>query len=96
MRGLKSQKMAQLVMDGWVIHYNYFRPHESLKDKTPAEAARISQPLANWEDVARLDVRPFSRERILQAKGVMDKPSPFLSRRIMLRPLLRTRRGGLG
>ena len=68
MRGLKSLRSAQLVMDGWALHYNYFRPHESLGDRTPAQAARIDRPFKNWEDVARLDVRPYSQIRVKHEK----------------------------
>lgn len=64
MRGLKSQETAQLVMDGWAWHYNFFRPHGALKGKTPAQAAGIVTPLKDWEMVAGLDVRPFSQGRV--------------------------------
>ncbi len=96
MRGLKRQDTAQLIMDGWMVYYNFFRPHESLRDRTPAEAAHINQPLKNWEDVARLDVRPFSRQRIFEQKGMRRMPSPFRSRTFKRSPLLRARRSGLG
>ena len=33
------------------MYYNYFRPHTSLKDKTPAQAAGIKFPFRNWKDV---------------------------------------------
>jgi transposase InsO family protein len=41
MRGLKSIKTARQFLDGWLVHYNFFRPHMSLDDKTPAEVAGI-------------------------------------------------------
>jgi putative transposase len=63
MRGLKRRDTAQLVMDGWALHYNVFRPHESIGDRTPASVAGVEAPFASWEDVARLDVRPFSHKR---------------------------------
>ncbi len=66
MRGLKSQKTAQLVLDGWTIHYNHFRPHEALNGKTPGEYAGIEPPFKNWEDVARKDVRLYSQKRVLR------------------------------
>jgi putative transposase len=28
MRGLQSKESAKLVMDGWLVHYNFIRPHE--------------------------------------------------------------------
>jgi len=45
MRGLKDVKSARLFTEGWLIHYNYFRPHESLKNRTPAEVAGIISSL---------------------------------------------------
>lgn len=51
MRGLKTIKTARFFLDGWLVHYNFFRPHMSLKDKTPAEVAGITYPLHNWKDI---------------------------------------------
>ena len=51
MRALK--KPSTIIIEGFLVFYNYFRPHESLKDKTPAEAAKISFPFANWLDVVK-------------------------------------------
>jgi len=51
MRGLKSIETAQLFLDGWLIHYNFFRPHSSLKGRTPAEVARIEFPYKSWSDI---------------------------------------------
>lgn len=53
MRDLKSQESAQLIMDGWLVHYNFFRPHMSLKGKTPAEAAGIKYHVRNWGEVVK-------------------------------------------
>jgi transposase-like protein len=51
MRGLHSKESARLVMDGWLVHYNFFRPHESLKGRTPAEVAGVEAPFKSWADV---------------------------------------------
>jgi len=51
MRALK--KPSTLVLDGFLIFYNYFRAHESLKEKTPAEVAKIKFPFKNWLDVVK-------------------------------------------
>ena len=71
MRGLKTKKTAKLFLDGWLVHYNFFRPHMSLNDKTPAEVAGIKCPLRNWRDVveqpfeitARIPIRTASSKR---------------------------------
>jgi transposase-like protein len=51
MRGMKNIETARIIMDGWLIYYNFFRPHESLNNKTPAEMARASFPYKNWHEV---------------------------------------------
>jgi putative transposase len=53
MRGLKKQDTAELLLDGWLIHYNFFRPHESLKDRTPAQKAGIKFPYNDWLGIVR-------------------------------------------
>jgi len=53
MRGLKSIQSARLILGGFVIHYNFFRPHMSLEDRTPAEIAGIRLPFKNWEGLIR-------------------------------------------
>jgi len=40
-------------MNGWLVHYNFFRPHESLGDRTPAEKAGIKAPFKDWMDVVK-------------------------------------------
>ena len=39
MRGLKRENSP--IVDGFRVHYNFIRPHQSLKGKTPAEEAKI-------------------------------------------------------
>jgi transposase-like protein len=53
MRGMKSLDTARAILDGWLVYYNFFRPHESLNDKTPAEVAKIKFPYQNWLDVVK-------------------------------------------
>lgn len=53
MRGLKNIESAHDFIDGWLVHYNYLRPHTALKDKTPAEVAGIDYPYQNWADIIR-------------------------------------------
>ena len=57
MRGLKTRDSGQAFLDGWIIDYNYFRPHKSLGGKTPADVAGIDVPLSSWVDVVKLSVK---------------------------------------
>ena len=53
MKGLKTRKSARLILDGWLVFYNYLRPHEGLGGKTPAEKAQVKFPYKNWLDIVR-------------------------------------------
>ncbi len=53
MRGLKNLESAVDFIDGWLVHYNYLRPHTALNDKTPAKVAGIDFPYRNWADITR-------------------------------------------
>ena len=53
MRGMKKPETARHILDGWLVYYNHFRPHESLNDATPAQVAGIDFPYKNWLDVVK-------------------------------------------
>lgn len=53
LRGLKTPETARKFIEGWLIHYNYFRPHISLKGKTPAQRAGIVLSVNDWLDVVK-------------------------------------------
>jgi transposase-like protein len=48
MRGLKAFESTKQILEGYTVHYNCVRPHQSLKGKTPAQAARMDVP-NNWK-----------------------------------------------
>ena len=48
MRGLKSYESTKLLLEGYSVHYNCVRPHQTLSGKTPAQAARM-QVANNWK-----------------------------------------------
>lgn len=51
MKGLKTRKSSRLILDGWLVFYNFLRPHEALGGKTPAEVAKVKFPFRNWLDI---------------------------------------------
>lgn len=61
MRALKNRDTLEKFMDGWLVHYNFFRPHLSLKDRTPASVAGIRFPFRNWKDVVEQPIEITSR-----------------------------------
>jgi len=53
LRGLKTPETARRFLEGWLIDYNYFRPHISLNGKTPAQKAGIELSTTDWLDIVR-------------------------------------------
>jgi putative transposase len=66
MRGLHTIKSARQYIAGWLVHYNFFRPHMSLKDKTPAQAAGIKFPFRNWKDITEQPYEKTARIRLVE------------------------------
>ncbi len=89
MRGLKDMQTARLFTDGWLVYYNYLRPHEALNDRTPAQAAGVRYPYRNWHDiVASGQVSTVSQSSVVSAPRV-----PVISvTRVRSKPVARTRR----
>jgi putative transposase len=57
MRGMDKSETHQIILEGFILNYNYLRPHESLKGKTPAEAAKIATfPYKSWLDVIKSEI----------------------------------------
>ena len=54
LRGFKSLETAKMILDGFLINYNFFRPHMSLKDTTPAHEAGVKLPFDTWEGLLRI------------------------------------------
>jgi transposase-like protein len=75
MRALRNKDTLQKFTDGWLIHYNFFRPHMSLEDKTPAQEAGIRFPFRNWKDVCE---QPFEKT----ARIPIERGVPRLSSRM--------------
>ena len=59
MKGLVSiidiRPQALIILDGFLVHYNFFKPHLSLKGKTPAEQAGLKLPFKTWTEFVRQD-----------------------------------------
>ena len=51
MRALKNGDTLKRFMDGWLVNYNFFKPHMSLNGKTPAEEAGLKYDCHNWVNV---------------------------------------------
>ena len=53
-RGFKSVETARIILDGFMLHYNFFHVHLALS-KTPAEAAGLKIPFKTWTEFVRQD-----------------------------------------
>lgn len=87
MRGLKTFESMNEFLKGWVIHYNFFRPHLSLNDRTPAQTAGIDFPYHNWKELiekqpysvtARIPIKTRSIPRILPKPLRISPKTPRL------------------
>jgi putative transposase len=50
-RRMKKNETAKLIMEGWLVHYNFFRPQEALNNKTPGELAKATFPYKSWQEL---------------------------------------------
>jgi len=66
LRGFKTTETAEQLLDGFLLHYNFFRPHMSLEDKTPAQVAGIKSPLTSWTDVVKQNKTSFQAANLRQ------------------------------
>jgi putative transposase len=71
LRGLKKPDTARHFLEGWLVHYNFFRPHSSLNGKTPAEKAGVKFQYKDWLALIR---SPRDTAKI----EVSNEPKPIL------------------
>ena len=50
-RGFKSMTTAELLTDAWLVHYNFFKEHETLGNIPPAQNMGIPTPIKDWAEV---------------------------------------------
>jgi putative transposase len=62
MRGLKRPEATRRLLDGWLVYYNFMRPHDALDGKTPAEVAGVKYPFKGWTDVVESQAYPTWHE----------------------------------
>ncbi len=78
LRGLDSRKTGQRYLDGWVLTYNLFRGHESLRNRTPGYRAKVDPPFKEWADVVKAGaVSP--KPKIKAEARPASQPKPKLS-----------------
>ena len=55
-RGFKNMEAAKILTDAWLVHYNFFKEHETLGNIPPAQKMGKT-PFKNWADVLELTKR---------------------------------------
>jgi putative transposase len=53
LRSFMHKGTVKTFTDGWLVHYNFFKPHSALEGKTPAEAAGAKSIFKNWLDIVK-------------------------------------------
>lgn len=59
MRDLKDTRTLKRFTDGWLVHYNFFRPNMSLDNKAPAEVAGLKYENHDWAEVVGYKKAPL-------------------------------------
>jgi len=99
MRGLHTMESARRFLDGWLVHYNFFRPHSGLpNDMTPAQAAGIRFPFRNWKDVceqpfeitARIPIEPCGLDDTIEIESVTRRAKAGKRKRVSRREAVPT------
>jgi len=62
MRGLKNEETVRSLLEGWVVHYNYVRKHQTLS-KTPAQASGIEME-DNWHTLIKHSIKHKTEEEL--------------------------------
>jgi putative transposase len=98
-RAFRDLETLSNFTDGWLVYYNYFKPHQGLNGKTPAEEAGINYDVKNWADLARVPVPkyvelqshtipvvklPRVRTNLEGALKQHRKPKPKLSKSVLV------------
>ena len=74
LRGLDSRKTGQRYLDGWVLTYNNFRGHESLRNQTPGHRAKVNPPFREWADVVKAGAAPPTPKMKTETRPASQSP----------------------
>jgi transposase-like protein len=86
MRDLRDTETLKRFTDGWLVHYNFFRPNMSLGNKTPAEYSGLEYEWHDWGDVVGHKKTPLVRLLTLEPVMFETATKPRLPRNRTLRP----------
>lgn len=67
-RGLKDEKTVRTLLEGWVVHYNYVRKHQTLK-MTPAQASGLNMK-NDWYDLVKSATKDMATKEEKQVQQI--------------------------
>jgi transposase-like protein len=67
-RGLKGEGTVRTLLEGWVVHYNYVRKHQTIK-MTPAQASGLSVK-NDWYDLVKGATKSMARREEKQVQQI--------------------------
>ena len=73
-RHFKLPASASAILNGWIVHYNFFGRHQYLDGKSPADLAGVSDGIKNWADLLE---RAVPNDKLL---GPVETPRGCLQR----------------
>jgi transposase-like protein len=68
-RGLKGEETVRTLLEGWVVHYNYVRKHQTIK-MTPAQASGLNVK-NDWYSLVKDATKNEALKRELQHEQIM-------------------------
>lgn len=69
-RGLKGEETVRTLLEGWVVHYNYVRKHQTIK-MTPAQASGIETDY-DWHSLVKEATRNEALKREKQVQQIVE------------------------
>jgi len=74
-RGFKNMRTAELLTDAWLVHYNFFKEHETLGNIPPAQKMGIAIPIKNWAEVVN-QAKVTLNTQLMHPSVMRVKPTP--------------------
>ncbi|MFC1983269.1 IS6 family transposase [Chloroflexota bacterium] len=71
-RGFKRMDTAELLTEAWLVHYNFFKEHETLGNIPPAVRMGAT-PIKDWEDVIKSTKVVTSSKPKAEVETLLDK-----------------------
>jgi len=71
-RGLKGSDTVKVLLEGWTVHYNFVRLHQSLNGRTPAQASGIEVE-NDWHELIKMATENKTQREIAYRRSITNK-----------------------